>query len=74
MPIGVSNQDTVAGFNIYGEVIGGFGDVDEQLCQVFAQQVSVVVSDAQSYWSLFELSENLSKAMESRAVISPTRS
>ncbi len=69
MPIAVSNDDTVAGFNIYGEVIGGFGDVDEQLGQVFAQQASVVVSNAQSYWSLFELSENLSKAMETRAVI-----
>ena len=28
-----------------------------------------MVSNAQSYWGVFELSENLSKAMESRAVI-----
>jgi GAF domain-containing protein len=69
IPIAVSHHDTVAGVNIYGEVTGGFGDADEQLGQAFAAQASIVVSNAQSYWGVFELSENLSKAMESRAVI-----
>jgi GAF domain-containing protein len=69
IPIGVSGAKTVAGFNVYGDVIGGFSDADEQLCEAFAAQASIVVSNAQSYWAVFELSENLSKAMESRAVI-----
>ena len=62
-------SNTFGGFNIYGKLVGGFSDDDEQLCQAFAAQASIVVSNAHSYWSVFELSENLSKAMETRAVI-----
>ncbi len=40
-----------------------------EMCETFAAQASIVVSNAQSYWAAFELSENLAKAMESRAVI-----
>ena len=69
MPIAVSHHGTVAGINLYGHATGGFGEADEQLCQAFVAQASVVVSNAQSYWGVFELSKNLSKAMESRAVI-----
>ncbi len=62
-------RDTVAGFNIYGDVVGGFSDDDEQLSQAFAAQASIVVSNAQAYWTAFDLSRNLTKAMETRAVI-----
>ena len=44
VPIAVLHHDAVAGVNIYGEVTGGFGDADEQLCRAFAAQASVVVS------------------------------
>ena len=58
----------VAGLNIYGDVVGGFSDDDEQLSQAFAAQASTVVSNAQAYGRV-RLSRNLATAMESRAVI-----
>jgi len=69
VPLVLAGVDTFGGFNIYGKSVGGFSDDDEQLCQAFAAQASIVVSNAHSYWSVFELSQNLSKAMETRAVI-----
>ena len=69
VPIAVSAPDTFAGFNVYGNALGGFSDADEQLCQAFAAQASIVVANAQAYWAAFELSQNMAKAMESRAVI-----
>ena len=69
MPLVLAGVDTFGGLNLYGKSVAGFSDDDEQLCQAFAAQASIVVSNAHSYWSVFELSENLSKAMETRAVI-----
>ena len=69
VPIAVSGADTFAGFNIYGKTPGAFSDADEQLCQAFAGQASIIVANAQAYWSAFELSQNMAKAMESRAAI-----
>jgi GAF domain-containing protein len=69
VPLVVAGPDTVAGFNIYGDAVGGFSDDDEQLAQTFAAQASTVVSNAQAYWSALELSQNLTKAMVTRAVI-----
>jgi GAF domain-containing protein len=69
IPLALSGDDAWGGFNVYGSVAAGFTDDDEQLCQAFAAQASIVVSNAQAYWASLELSRNLSKAMESRGVI-----
>ena len=69
VPLVLSGQGTFAGFNVYGDVVAGFTDDEEQLCQTFAGQASIVVSNAQAYWAMFELSHNLTTAMETRAVI-----
>ena len=69
VPLTLSRDDTWGGFNVYGTVTAGFSEEDEQLCQAFATQASIVVSNAQAYWATLELSTNLAKAMESRAVI-----
>ena len=69
LPLILSSQDTVAGFNIYGSLAGGFTDDDQQLCEAFAAQASIVVSIVQAYWTVFELARGLSKAMASRAII-----
>jgi GAF domain-containing protein len=69
VPLRLSRDNTWGGFNLYGAVAGGFSDDDEQLCQAFATQASIVVSNVQAYWGSLELSANLSQAMESRAVI-----
>ena len=53
VPIDVAGADTFAGFNVYGTALGGFSVADEQLCQAFAGQASIVVANAQAYGSLF---------------------
>ena len=68
-PLRLASDDTWGGFNVYGTVDARFSDDDEQLCQAFAGQASIVVSNVQAYWAAFELSANLSRAMQSRAVI-----
>jgi GAF domain-containing protein len=69
VPLSVAGDDTRGGFNVYGTVAGGFTDDDERLAQAFATQASIVVSNVQADWASLELSRNLSRAMESRAVI-----
>lgn len=69
MPLSLSRDDTMGGFNVYGRDPAGFTDVDEELCETFATQASIVVSNAQAYWASLELSRNLSRAMQSRAEI-----
>ena len=69
VPLRLSRDDTWGGFNVYGTVVAGFSEDDEQLCQAFATQASIVVSNAQAYWASLEMSTNLAKAMETRAVI-----
>jgi GAF domain-containing protein len=69
VPLTLSGDSTVGGFNIYGTVDAAFSDDDAQLCQTFAGQASIVVSNVQAYWAALDLSANLSRAMQSRAVI-----
>jgi GAF domain-containing protein len=63
VPLSLAREATWGGFNVYGSVAAGFSDDDEQLCQGFAAQASIVVSNAQAYWASLQLSANLSKAM-----------
>jgi GAF domain-containing protein len=69
VPLSLVGTATFGGFNVYGETTGGFGEDDEELCRAFAGQASIVVSNAQAYWAVFELSHNLNKAMQTRAII-----
>jgi len=69
VPIDVSGSNTFAGFNVYGKALGGFSEADQELCQAFAGQASIVVANAQAYFAAFELSRDMAKAMESRAEI-----
>jgi GAF domain-containing protein len=69
MPLNLTGDDTFGGFNVYGAVADGFSDDDQQLCEAFAKQASIVVSNAQAYWAALTLSQNLTTAMETRAVI-----
>jgi GAF domain-containing protein len=69
VPLSLPGDNKFGGFNVYSNAPGGFGEADEELCQAFASQASIVVANAQAYWAVLELSLNLTKAMESRAVI-----
>lgn len=57
------------GLNVYGRVVAAFSDDEVELLVAFADQASVVVSNAQAYWTAFEATRNLTIALDSRAVI-----
>ena len=64
-----SPPKTVAGFNVYGDDIGGFSEDDEELCETFAAKAPIVVFERPVLLGGVRAVENLSKAMESRSVI-----
>ncbi len=68
-PLDLAGDNTWGGFNAYSTVTAGFTEDDEQFCRAFATHASIVVSNVQAYWASLEMSNNLSRAMESRAVI-----
>jgi GAF domain-containing protein len=69
IPLVLAGDERVGGLNIYGQPEAAFSADDEQLAKAFATQASAVVSNVQAYWSAFEMTRNLTRAMESRAVI-----
>jgi GAF domain-containing protein len=69
IPLELAGDERVGGLNIYGQPASAFCADDEQLAMAFANQASVVVSNVQAYWSAFEMTRNLTRSMESRAVI-----
>ena len=68
-PLDLTGDNTSGGFNAYSVMTSGFSDEDEQLCRAFAIQASIMVSNVRAYWASLELSNHLSRAMESRAEI-----
>jgi hypothetical protein len=62
-------DERAGGLNIYGEPEGAFSVDDERLATGFAAQASAIVSNVQAYWSAFEMTRHLTRAMESCAVI-----
>lgn len=69
VPLVLAGDAVVGGLNIDGELEAAFSADDEQLATAFATQASVVVSNVQAYWAAFEMTRNLTRAMESRVVI-----
>jgi GAF domain-containing protein len=57
------------GLNVYGTEPGAFSEDDERIATAFAAQASVVVANAQAYWAAFDATQNLTIALQSRAVI-----
>jgi GAF domain-containing protein len=69
IPLVLAGDERAGGLNIYGEPAGAFSADDEKLATAFAAQASAVVSNVQAYWTVFEMTRHLTRAMESRAVI-----
>jgi GAF domain-containing protein len=69
IPLVLAGDDRAGGINIYGKAEVAFGPDDERSAVEFATQASVVVANAEAYWSAIEMTRNLTRAMESRAVI-----
>lgn len=68
VPMTLPSPDTFGGLNLYGGQRRAFDDSDEAKVASFAAEGSVVVANAYAYWT-FELTRNLSTAMEHRGVI-----
>ncbi|HEX3795998.1 MAG TPA: GAF and ANTAR domain-containing protein [Acidimicrobiales bacterium] len=66
----VAREEGIGALNLYAEAVGAFGEEDERTVGLFADQASIVLSNAQVYWDARQLSENLKQAMESRDMIS----
>ena len=68
MPL-VANREGIGALNFYAPVPNGFTDADVEVAAQFGVQAAVVLANAQAYWDAHQLSQNLSTAMQSRAVI-----
>ncbi len=65
----MADPDPVGAMNLYSRTEHGFGDAERQAAEQFATQAGIVLANAQAYWDAHGLSQRLSEAMESRAVI-----
>jgi GAF domain-containing protein len=65
----VANHEGLGALNFYARTPKGFSEDDEDVAAQFAVQAAVVLANAQAYWDAHQLNENLSTAMQSRAVI-----
>lgn len=55
--------------NLYSSEPGSFQDNEQRVGEIFAAQASVLLANAQAYHDAQTMSDNLSTAMQSRAVI-----
>jgi GAF domain-containing protein len=65
----VVNGRALGAMNVYARRPRAFGQVDQEIGELFASQAAIVLANAQAYWDARGLSERLGEAMKSRAVI-----
>jgi GAF domain-containing protein len=65
----VYGDTAIGAMNLYARVTEGFDDDDEDLARDLAGAAAAVVGNVSAYWTAFELSQQLSEAMHTRAVI-----
>lgn len=68
MPL-TATDGPLGALNMYAERVGAYSDGDIEVATGFASQAAFVLANAQAYWDARDLSENLEKAMLSRATI-----
>ena len=68
LPLAAAGR-AIGALNLYSEQRGGFTPDDEQLGGHLATAASAVLANAISYWGAYELSQQMTEAMQSRAVI-----
>ena len=59
----------IGALNLYARTPEAFGDDDEALAADLAAAAGSILANVSAYWSAFELSQQLTEAMTSRAVI-----
>jgi GAF domain-containing protein len=65
----VSGETGLGAMNVYARVEHAFSADDEELGSDLAAAAAVVLANVTAYWTAFELSQQLSEAMQTRAVI-----
>lgn len=65
----VAGGEGIGALNLYARKKGAFTQEDEELGEELAAAAATVLANSSAYWSAFELSEGLTEAMRSRAVI-----
>jgi GAF domain-containing protein len=65
----VAGDDAVGALNLYARSANAFTEADEELGLMLASAASIVLVNASAYWRAAALSEQLTHAMQSRAVI-----
>jgi GAF domain-containing protein len=65
----VAGSRPVGALNLYARVANGFSAEDEAMGVDLASAASIVLANSSAYWEATQLSEQLSQAMQSRAVI-----
>ena len=68
MPL-VAADKGVGALNFYSATTTGFSAEDEEVAADLASAVSAVLANASAYWGAYDLSQQLTEAMQSRAVI-----
>ncbi len=65
----VAGDDAAGALNLYSRTPKGFSLEDEEVGTMLASAAAIVLVNASAYWQAAQLSEQLSHAMQSRAVI-----
>jgi GAF domain-containing protein len=65
----VAGSQGIGALNLYAQAPESFSEEDEQIGVELASTAAVVLANASAYWTAYELGQNLSEAMKSRAVI-----
>lgn len=65
----MAGDDAAGALNLYSRTIAGFTADDERTGTLLAGAAAIVLVNASSYWQARQLSEQLTQAMQSRAVI-----
>ena len=65
----VAGGEGLGALNLYARRARAFTKEDEELGEELAAAAATVLANSSAYWSAFELSEGLTEAMRSRAVI-----
>ena len=65
----MAGDEAAGAMNLYSRTARGFTDEDERAGTLLAGAAAIVLVNASAYWQAAQLSEQLSHAMQSRAVI-----
>ena len=65
----IANHEGVGALNFYSRTLAAFGEEDVEVGSQYATQAAIVLTNSQAYWDAYQLSQDLTTAMRSRAVI-----